>query len=444
MFRKLFIAAAALLIAAFLSSASAFAQVNFKGGVAERMRHEYWSNNWDMENHHYDKGDRNYFRLKTSFWGQADYENLGLYAKMTNENKAYTFYGGSADKKYHYDIDEVVFDNLYLDLNKPMDLPVSIRMGRQDFLGPTGYGEGFLIADGTPMDGSRTYYFNALKTSWTVNERNTLDFIYINNPRSDIYLPVINKSKPTTQLNYTDEQAYVFYLKNKGIKNLCLEPYYIYKTEGYTGGSGLQAQRGYINTLGAFGKYNLDPWTLRAQLADQFGKYGDNDRFGLGGYAFVDRDFKETVWSPGVTAGVVYLSGDDKKTDKNEGWDPLFSRYPWFSELYQSAFTGESGPAYWTNLQMYRLGVSANPAKKMKLSFFYNFLRANETIPASSTYSYSGKGKDRGHLEQARIDYTFSKNVAAYFLAEYFQPKDVYTSSADDAVFLRTEIQIKF
>jgi hypothetical protein len=190
----------------------------------------------------------------------------------------------------------------------------------------------------------------------------------------------------------------------------------------------------------------LDPWTFRGQFADQFGKYGSDDRTGMGGYAFVDRDFKEALWSPSATAGVVYLSGDNKKTNKNEGWDPLFSRYPWLSELYCSAFTGESGVAYWTNLQMYRLGGSVKPTQKTKFSLFYNFLRANQSIPASTAFSYSGEGKNRGHLESAKLEYTINKYVSTYFLAEYFQPSrgGVYSKSADDAVFLRTEVQIKF
>lgn len=449
MSRKLFVAGFVLLAAALLSAGSAFAQVNFKSGAAERIRYEYWKNDFDMESHHYDKGDRSYFRFKTSLWGQVDYEDsLGLFAKLTNENKAYTLYGGNANggKDYHYDPDEWVFDNLYLDIKKVLNSSVDLRVGRQDFLGATGYGEGFLLADGTPSDGSRTYYFNALKASWAMDERKTLDFIYINNPRDDEFLPVFNGKSSPAPLNFTDEEAYVLYLKNKVDKDLSVETYYIYKREGAVGGTGtLQGEKGYINTLGAFVKKVLDPWTLRGQFADQFGQYGNNDRRGMGGYAFVDRDFKEALWAPTATAGVIYLSGDDKKTGRNEAWDPLFSRYPWYSELYQSSFTGEAGtPAYWTNLQMYRLGLSAKPAEKMKLSFFYNFLRANQTIPENSTYSYSGKGKDRGHLEQAKVEYTFTKNLSAYVQGEYFQPREVYSSSADDAVFVRAEVMIKF
>jgi IS4 transposase len=52
----------------------AFAQepgaTKFKGGFYERLRHEFWKNNRDMENRYYDGGDRNFYRLKTSVWAR--------------------------------------------------------------------------------------------------------------------------------------------------------------------------------------------------------------------------------------------------------------------------------------------------------------------------------------------------------------------------------------
>jgi len=109
-----------------------------------------------------------------------------------------------------------VIDNLYVDIKDLFDQSVDIRAGRQDFLGT--YGEGFLIMDGTPQDGSRTFYFNAFKTAWSIDETNNLDFIYIRDPRYDHYLPVINEIRGRQRLNTTDEEAYVLYWKNTAKK----------------------------------------------------------------------------------------------------------------------------------------------------------------------------------------------------------------------------------
>ena len=440
----------------------ALAEMSFKWGGAERIRHEYWKNMSDVNNDLQDT--RNFFRIKSSLWGQLDWtKDLSLFAKLTNEFKAYTFFEGTtgsvpdktASKKgYHFDINEIVFDNLYADLKNVFALPVDIRLGRQDFLGT--YGEGFLIMDGTPQDGSRTFYFNAAKASWRVNEKNTLDFIYMNNPRDEEFLPVINRSelvkasdlthtKIPQLLNTTDEQGYVLYLKNKTIDNVGLEGYYIFKAEDAEGGTKLQSRESDIHTLGSFAKYDLNSWTLRGQLAGQFGDYGDSDRRAMGGYGFVDKNFKDKKWAPKLSLGYLYLSGDDPDTsDKNEAWDPLFSRYPWISELYVISIASDTNvgiAGYWTNISVIRAEASIKPTEKSKITLDYNYLRANENVASSAVCT--GADKERGHLPQLRVDYALTKNISTYFLAEYLIPGKFY-KERDPSLFLRTELSIKF
>ncbi|MFH0839019.1 MAG: hypothetical protein V1893_02415 [Candidatus Omnitrophota bacterium] len=88
-----------------------------------------------------------------------------------------------------------------------------------------------------------------------------------------------------------------------------------------------------------------------------------------------------------------------------------------------------------------RTELILKPTEKTKLSLWYNFLRANEQVAASSIFS--GSGKNRGHLPQIRLDYTINKNITAYFLGEYLFSGNFYEAS-DDGVFLRTEVQINF
>jgi hypothetical protein len=460
--KKIFVLLSALVIAGMLLSCRAFADTTFKYGGSERMRHEYWGNWKDMDNCQLDT--RNFFRFKTSLWGQMDMDkDFTLYAKLTNEFKSYTYFGGTTsstpdktnDKRsYRFDINEVVFDNLYADIKGFGGLAVDLRLGRQDFLGT--YGEGFLIMDGTPQDGSRTFYFNAAKATWHVDESRDLDFIYINDPRDEETLPVINRlmvpsastpslDKAPQLLNTTDEEAGVLYFKDRSRKDKYLELYYIYKTEAAEGGGttgGYQSQSGQLSTLGAFSKCNFSPYTIRKQAAIQFGDYGVNSRVAYGGYGFIDRDFKDAKFSPKLSAGVVYLSGDKKSSAKNEGWDPLFSRWPWMSELYVLTMGGETQVlGYWTNMQIYRLELTLNTTKKTKLSLNCNYLRANAQVAASTIFS--GKGKERGYLPQVRFDYKINDNITTYFLGEYLKPGNFYEDN-DPGMFLRTEVQIKF
>ena len=94
------------------------------------------------------------------------------------------------------DENERVIDNLYMKANNVFGLPVDLKIGRQDFLGPDMYGEGFLFADGNPNDGSRTFYFNAAKAKWKINEDHNVDFVYITNQFQDKYLPTWHTAVP--------------------------------------------------------------------------------------------------------------------------------------------------------------------------------------------------------------------------------------------------------
>ena len=446
-----------LILLAFVPS---FAEMDFSGGGILRLRHEYLKNWKDMSSA--TKDNRNYFRVRTSFWGQAELaRKAALYVKLTNEFRAFTYFGGTSSsypdktaskKGYHFNINEVVFDNLYLDVRKVFGASVDLRIGRQD-LPVSLYGEGFLFGDGTPNDGSRTYYFNAVKATWHIGGDNTLDMILINDPRTDHFLPVINRTRlvdaahPTNdkvqqQLTTTDEKGCVLYLKSQPLKNLHTEGYYIYKTEAEEGGVGLQSQRTRLHTFGSFSKLNLSPYTLRGQLAYQTGDYGDNSRRGLGGYVYADRDFKGILWSPVLSLGYIYLSGDKQGTAGNEAWDPLFSRHPWISDLYGFTLAGETGiMCYWTNLRWERVSLTVYPTKKNSLRFTYNFLRANAQVASSSVFS--GTSKSRGQLFQGKLEHEINENIKAYFLAEYFIPGKFYLNH-DDAVFFRTEVLIKF
>ncbi|MBU1727030.1 MAG: alginate export family protein [Candidatus Omnitrophica bacterium] len=442
------------------------AETKFTWGPYFRIRHEYWKNWKDMNNDLLD--NRNFFRVKSSLWGNLDLnKDINFYGKLTNEFRAYTYFGGSTPsvpdksptkKGYRFEIDEIVFDNLYFNIKNIAGQPLDLCLGRQDL---RGFGEGFLLADGTPQDGSRTYYFNASKTTLRVDPNNSVDMIYINDPRDERFLPVINRkelaayNKPASDkipqlLNTTDEEAYSLYWKYagnpsydmKGTRQLALEMYYIYKIESGDNGSGYQASKGRINTFGSFAKYAFGSWALKGQLASQFGNYGDNDRQGLGGYAYLEKNFYNSAWKPELKAGYIYLSGDKKKTDKVESWDPLFSRYPWISELYMLSMSAETGiSGYWTNLQVWRTELSFKPSKKTKITLWYNFLRANEQVAASSIFS--GTGKNRGHLPQLKAEYSFSDNISTYFLAEYLIPGDFYKNKSE-ALFLRSELQFKF
>lgn len=409
-------------------------------GAAFRLRQETWDNAFDFSDTS-PPDDDNYWRLKTSVWLKHTYaKQYDLMVKLTNEARYFMSTGNETSRPYGLNGDEIVFDNLYASAYNVLGLPVDLIIGRQDFL--MKYGEGFLIMDGTPLDGSRTFYFNAAKATVRLGEKHSLDIVYITNPKEDIYLPSAYPADKR-QLIEWDESGLVVYGKSKVLDNLQIEPYYIYKKEETQDELDL-------NTIGARAVFSTGAWKLRGEFAHQFGKYNDSEetafsdekREANGGYLFFGRGYKDILWSPSWELGYVYLSGDDPDSSKDEGWDPLFSRWPWLSELYILTAAPERGIAYWTNLQWYTARVKLSLTDATRLDVNYNYVKANEDSTSGAPFYSRDGGKERGHLPQAKLSHKFSNNVDGYLLVEYMMPGDYYVND-DDAMFVRWQLQWK-
>jgi len=480
-----------LLVGVFFISA-AYAEVTFNYGASERIRQEIFDNLNDLEtmrptNTSY---DRNFLRFRTSLWGSADFnKDTGAYLKVTNE---FLYHLGPYKQPsdplsrpqdfVRLDENEFIFDNLYIKANNIFGLPVDLKIGRQDFLGPDMYGEGFLILDGTPGDGSRTFYFNAAKAKWRINQNHNVDLVYITDRERDTYMPVWRTAVANSGtyyrnkkiLNASDEQAFVVYGRDKLSENLTIEPYYIFKKEEefqfpFVAPHASVTPELDLNTVGARAVYTSGPWTVGGEFAYQFGEYdGDKgdpqyfynktdqkgfageDREGYGGYIFGKRKFADMKLKPEFELRFIYLSGDDPDSDKNEDWDPLFSRAPAWNELMiytlpnETIKEGYAIPGYWTNLQLYMLKVTMELTPDTKLSLSYQYLRANEQAnPLASYNAMFSDGYEKGHLPTLLVSHKFSKNIDAYFQYEYFMPGNFYASNAKNGQFLRWQLQFK-
>ncbi len=383
-------------------------------------------------------GDADFFRLKTSVWMKARWgEKWGGVVKFTNEARYFmeNFTGDDGFKQ-----DELLVDNLYLYVNGVFGLPVDLSIGRQDFGGQ--YGEGFLLMEGTPDDGSRTYYFNAARAVWHIAPGHSLDVVYISNPKDDVYLPSVYAADKRA-LNTSDEQGVVLYGRSKVSEWLSLEPYYMFKEEEAPAMAFGAAETDLdLHTLGARAVVRMGPYTLRGEYAGQFGEYDSGtEREAAGGYVFIGRKHPRLPWQPAWELGAVYVSGDDPSTTgKDEGFNPLFSRWPWLSELLVYSMIPERGVNYRTNLECYRAGLDLLCTNDTRLKLHYNYLRAPED--ANSPFAVPGE-RDRGHLLQGRLMHCFSEAVSGYVLVEHMIAGDHY-AAGDRATFVRWELQTTF
>lgn len=460
MVKRSFITVFLILLGSIILISDAYPEVTFDYGATFRLRQEIWDNvvTLDTIGLSTSGADRNFFRLKTSLWGKVDFnKDLGAYLKLTNEAKYYIGpYKPNAPSNYErLDEDELVVDNLYLNAKNVFGLPIDLKIGRQDFLGPDMYGEGFLFIDGTPGDGSRTFYFNAARAKWRITENHSIDLVYISDPRTDIYLPSMYPAHYGSLyvdhkklLNGSNEQGFVVYNRNK-IDKLTLEPYYIYKIEDPVGPLFANPKLK-LNTVGARALYAIDAWKLGGEFAHQFGEYdGGRDRRGNGGYIFANYSFKDVALKPFIELRYVYLSGDDPNTSKHEGWDPLFSRAPYWNELIIYTFINETIrdggpiPGYWTNLHLLMVKCKVDFSPNTNLTVSYQHLWADERTSGLNSAMFSNSGKDRGHLPTAFLYHKFTKNIDGFLQFEYFIPGNFYADNAKNAIFFRWQLQFK-
>ncbi|WP_297213713.1 MULTISPECIES: alginate export family protein [Thermodesulfovibrio] len=461
-----------LIFLVLLSFSSEIYAIENEVGASFRLRQEIWDNVVSLGTARDAQPDRNFFRFRVQLWDNLKFNNnLGAYLRITTEPKYFSgpyrlpldYNGKEFTNRKRFDQDEIVIDNLYIDIKKPFDLPLNFRFGRQDFLGKDMYGEGFLILDGTPGDGSRTFYFNALKASVLIAEGHSVDIVYVSDPKTDQYLPSIHPAyydredrgrlyiDHKKRLTASNERGFWIYGRHKIVEWLNLEPYYIYKKEKeYIG-----IAEKYINTFGMRAVFKISDFSLRGELAKQTGKDETNDKKirGLGGYIFAGYDFKNCPLTPTLEAGYVYLSGDNQETkNKDEGFNPLFSRAPQWNELLiytlvpETSGNGGPIPGYWTNIKAIVTKLKLNPLKDFGITLSYQHFWADErTNITKGTYKdmFSNNGKNRGDLWAIIGNYKFNKNLDGMLQIEYFEPGNFYSDKTKSAAFIRWQLQYR-
>jgi hypothetical protein len=420
--------------------------LSFKFGLSERFRNEYYNNISDMNGEKDDQTD--YFRVRTSVWGQLRYAPVAtLYLKFTNEFRKYMI--DPKDRDFTWD--EIVCDNLYLKLESPCKM-ASLTLGRQNL----NYGEGFILLEGAPWDGSRTIYHDAVKLSLTKG-KTTVDLLGIDNARFDDRLPLVRGAdlsdgklkaqNPDQWMNDGEERALGLYATTTALARTKAELYFFRKTEWPEPwiNRGGPTDRLDLNTLGARVSYAFsDRVSVTGEWAGQTGSQGAIDHRAFGGYTYATY-LVDPASKSSLSAGAICLSGDDPATADNEGWNPLFSRWPKWSELYiysymNEVIRGSTRVAYWTNIWAPYLSYTMQFTKKASLNGNFYLLKAfeNRVIPGGG----AGTGLNRGKEVQFWLRYMFNKNVSGHILVDQLVPGDFYAFPRTAGPFCRAELFI--
>jgi hypothetical protein len=361
-----------------------------------------------------------------------------------------------ADKDKESTFDEIFIDNLYINYTTGGDNPLSVTLGRQNLI----YGEGFILLEGAPWDGSRAIYHDAIKVSLK-RGKTTFDLLGIANNTYDNLFPTAkfyDKDKQYKQLfkdaegnkwmNDGAENAIGLYVKNAASAGKSFEGYYFLKMESpdpwlpKPSITDAQLEDLTLHTIGGRAVY---PFTenlgVVTEWAYQMGSQSDHKQSSYGGY--LDVNYKAWPKKSGVaTAGVYALSGDDPETADIEGWNPIFSRWPKWSELYiystigPETNGGAGKVAYNSNMLVPNLKYVMDIIPGLNVTLWYHNLSAFQ--------EGLGGGKARGNEFQCWVKMKFNNFFTGHVLYDYFIPGNFYPDGADNAKFIRFELMYTF
>jgi len=359
-------------------------------------------------------------------------------------------------KPQHTDFDEVLFDRMNVTMRNMFGEPITGVIGRQDLI----LGVGWLVLDGTTMDGSRTIFTDAARFTYDWADKDTkIDMIYIDNAAaSERWLkPIEDRDRA---LSPQDEHGAILYLTNQSVEKTKLEGYFMYKNDNpvdypLAGLSNNWSKKAEIFTFGGAVSQTLNEnWNYRVEGAIQTGEKSDattdlstgtmQDMQAYGALTNIEYLFKDSLDSS-AHVGYEYASGDDPDTTTdNEQFDLLWAEWPRWSELYIYTYIPETMIAESTNLHRINFGHKFNPNKKWQICTDYHLLWADEnTNPVSSRFS--GDSKFRGQLITCWAKYRFTKQLFGHLLGEYFIPDNYYQKvSRDDAFFFRFNLEYTF
>ncbi len=282
-----------------------------------------------------------------------------------------------------FTLDEIFFDNLYVKWS-PDRLPLAVTAGRQNLR----FGDGFIVMDGGPLDGSRSIYFNALRVDVQPADGHDVTVFAMHQPVRDNLLPRINDAERALQevpidaagVHYdcgefpVDVQAY--FLASRSEDDIP-EPM----------GGGTVTDMRYTPGMRLAG--SIAPGlNMTAEGAFQWGKWDASYPEGIPTF----RDIRSWAWHASlrwmplfaakerlaVEAGYYQYSGGLTGGEEtvSRHWDPLFGRWPIWSESFIYTLTGlASGIAKWSNVQAPFLRVSLQPSGGVALRGMLQHIR---------------------------------------------------------------------
>jgi hypothetical protein len=453
-------------------------------GADLRLRNEYLYDVLTL-NSKANLNEQDYFRFRGRVWTSiTPIDDLSLNARLAAEAREWMKEAGYSPMKFPSnvapqgqgkvgpDYTEGVIDSLNVKYKNLAGLPLTATVGRQDLF----LGDGWLVGDGTPFDGSWTYFLDSARLTYELkDQQTTIEAIgIIQSARDADWLPVINAGQHR-YLTEQNEKGAILQIANTTMKAANLTGYFIYKHD--------DAENMPLADAQAFHPDNADIYTVGGRVnglltdklkywvegAYQFGRkaypilgptqsspniragtYRDIDAFGFNSkltYSFKDKLNNQ------LTMSFEFLSGDNENTSNDEMFDVLWGRWPRWSEIGLYMFPGETRVGQEANLLRFGPTWTLNPVKDLEFSAsYYALFSQTDTPTLGATQSlaptdarrlFTDTGNFRGHFAQAVLKYKFSPHMTGHLWSEFLFPGDYYTHRAM-MTFLRAEVMFTF
>ena len=328
---------------------------------------------------------------------------------------------------------EALFDLLNVKWSKVLGTPLTLTAGRQELK----FGDGWLVINGTPLDGTRTLFFDAVRATYDAQAIKTVfDLVTLcNQANSSAWIRPFNDRN--LDLAENDEIGVILYGSNKSVKDTTIDGYFMYKNDDRVAENGDDAD---IYTLGARAAGALDEhWKYVAEAAPQWGHKNGVNICAFGANSDLAYNFNDPHKNL-LHSGYEFKSGSG---ERDGSFDPLWGRYPIWSNLYADSIAGlEFLPDQVSNLHRLTTGWGFNPCQKMTFTLDYSLLFANQNTFADRS-GFSEEGKFRGQLIKSVLEHVMNEHLTGQVIAELFAPGNYYDDTRNDvALFLRYQLTV--
>jgi hypothetical protein len=420
------------------------------------VRNEYFNNLLTL-NTYKPLHEQDYFRFRTRLWSTiTPMDDFTLFVRLASEPREWVDAAGYSPYKTRLGFDgtEGVVDALSVQWKNILQQPLAITVGRQDLF----LGDGWLVGEGTPYDGSWTTYIDSARLSYELKDQHTLfeAIGIIQDAYDDGWLPTINnQNRIETEQN---EKGAIFSVANTSLRAANVTGYFIYKNDARLNGeNGKLGDNADIYTIGGRLTGLLgEHWKYSAEGAYQFGRKQDTnvkyptvsddyrtiDAFGFNGkFGWMAKDEMNNQ----LNFQFEFLSGDNPNSQSDEMFDVLWGRWPRWSEIGLYSYAAETRIGQEANLIRFGPVWSISPMKNLDFSAAYYALFAPESVPTreASDTLFTGNSNFRGHFIQSVLKYKFNSHVSGHLWGECLFPGDFYTHT-DPIPFLRAEMAFTF